>query len=168
MSYDFIINHSDKKTNARQGTIKTPNGNIETPAFIFCATHGTIKGLTSDQMKLCKTQIVLSNTYHLEVFPGSKRIKEMGGLHKCMNWKGPILTDSGGYQIFAMGHGSVSKEIKGSKTHTFTPTLKKISDNGAEFISYRDKSKIVLTPEKSIQIQRDLGTNFVVCFDERV
>ena len=99
------------------------------------------------------------NTYHLDIFPGSEKIKEMGGLHKAICCNGPMLTDSGGYQVFAMGHGSVSEEIKG-KRNGWNPTLHKITEEGAVFKSYYDQSLKTLTPEKSIQIQKNLGADF--------
>ena len=164
-NFDFNIKYNSKSTNARVTTINTPNGTIDTPAFIFCATKGFLRGITTKQLKECNTQIILSNTYHLDIFPGSEKIKEMGGLHKATCWKGPMLTDSGGYQVFAMGHGSVSEEIKG-KRNGWSPTLHKITEEGAIFQSYYDKSKKKLTPEKSIQIQKNLGADLIVVFDE--
>ena len=163
--FDFIINNKSKNCNARTGIIKTPHGNIKTPAFIFCATKCFLRGITAEQIKKCKTQVILSNTYHLDVFPGSKNIKEMGGLQKATCWNGPMLTDSGGYQIFAMGHGSVSNEIKG-KRDGWDPTLLKINEEGAIFKSYRDNSKKKITPEISIQIQNNLGADLILVFDE--
>jgi queuine tRNA-ribosyltransferase len=152
-----------KNKDSRTGIIKTPHGDIKTPAFIFCATKGAIKGgaLFTD----C-TQIVLSNTYHLMVYPGSNRIKELGGLHKFMNWNGPLLTDSGGFQIFSLGHGSVKDEIKGKQNNTRPSTVVSITEDGVKFKSYINGDVLFLTPEKSVEIQRDLGVDFVVSFDE--
>tara|TARA_Y100000780_G_scaffold83939_1_gene75733 strand:+ start:560 stop:1741 length:1182 start_codon:yes stop_codon:yes gene_type:complete len=161
-NFEVEINRGD----AKLGKILTPHGEIKTPAFIFCATHGCIKGLTAEQIKECDTQIILANTYHLEVFPGAEHVKRLGGLQKMTGFNGPMLTDSGGYQVFAMGHGSVSKEIKGNKTHRFKPTLLGISEDGATFISYKTKQKISITPEKSIQIQNKLGADIILVFDE--
>ena len=101
---------------ARLGTITTPHGKIETPAFIFCATKGALKAIQPDQAKNNSTQIILSNTYHLMLQPGEDVIAKHGGLHKFMNWDGPMLTDSGGFQLFSLGFGSVSSEIKGIRT----------------------------------------------------
>jgi len=162
-NFSFTIKkYSDK---SRIGEIKTPHGVIQTPAFIFCATKGCIKGITPTQLRNCKSQIILSNTYHLEIYPGSEQIKAMGGLQKITGWNGPMLTDSGGYQVFAMGHGSVSQEIKGKKKR-WSPTLTKINENGATFQSYYDMSYKTLTPEKSIQIQHNLGADIILVFDE--
>ena len=150
---------------ARTGILETPHGKIETPAFIFCATKGLLKGITAQQLRACKSQVILSNTYHLEIFPGNEKIGRMGGLQKMTGWNGPMLTDSGGYQIFAMGHGSVSSEIKGKK-NKWNPTLSKINEEGATFRNYLDNSRKKLTPESSIQIQKNLGADLILVLDE--
>jgi len=124
-----------------------------------------LRGITAEQLKKAKTQIILSNTYHLDIYPGSEHIQNMGGLHQATRWNGPMLTDSGGYQVFAMGCGSVSKEIKG-KRNTWKPTLLKIDEEGALFTNYHDQSKKKLTPELSIQIQQKLGADLIFVFDE--
>ncbi|KAG5180942.1 tRNA-guanine(15) transglycosylase-like protein [Tribonema minus] len=169
--FNFEILHRDQgDSDARTGRLTTPHGVVETPAFIFCATKAAIKGLTMEQMKACDTQIVLSNTYHLHVQPGSEAIRDMGGLQKATNWRGPMLTDSGGYQIFSMGHGSVSDEIKGRRGATDAnpnpPSLLSIGEKGARFKSYHDGSIKQLSPETSIQIQRDLGADLILVLDE--
>ena len=161
--FNFITTHIHNKS--RTGIISTPHGDIHTPAFIFCATKATMKGITAQQMKAAKCQIILSNTYHLDIFPSSEKVAQMGGLQKMTGWNGPMLTDSGGYQIFAMGHGSVSQEIKGKKKR-WAPTLLKITEDGATFRSYYDNSKKFLTPEKSIQIQKNLGADIILVLDE--
>jgi queuine tRNA-ribosyltransferase len=173
-NFKFKIIHRSTKSKARSGGIRTPHGEIVTPAFIFCGTKAVMKGCTMEQMEECNAQVVLSNTYHLFVQPGSDKIKQMGGLHKCSGWKGPLLTDSGGYQIFAMGYGSVSNdigegsknEIKGNQYSSWKPTLISVDDNGAKFSSYHDQSVKILTPEKSIQIQNDLGADIILVLDE--
>ncbi len=165
-NFDFQISYSPPTGRARLGRIVTPHGVIDTPAFIFCATKAAIKGATPEQMKNCGTQIILSNTYHLMLQPGGDVIAHHGGLHKFMGWDGPMLTDSGGYQIFSLGHGSVAEEIKGRRAHNKRRTLKHISENGAEFQSYVDGSYHTLTPERSIQIQRQLGADLIVVLDE--
>ena len=106
-------NKYSKSSRARTGIIKTPHGDIKTPAFIFCGTKLLLKSYTTSDAKKNNTQIILSNTYHLMLQPGSEIIANHGGLHKFMNWNGPMLTDSGGFQIFSLGHGSVADEIKG-------------------------------------------------------
>jgi queuine tRNA-ribosyltransferase len=148
----------------RCGVLETPHGIIETPAFIFCGTKASVKGMSPRQLRETKTQIILSNTYHLFSYPGSEHIKKHGGLHRFMGWDGPLLTDSGGFQIFSLGLGSVADEIKGKRSGV--STLLKIEEDGAIFRSYWDGKKQLLTPEKSMEIQRNLGADFVVAFDE--
>ena len=165
---------------ARLGRIVTPHGNIDTPNFVFCATKAAMKGVTVDQIRDEGTQLILSNTYHLMLTPGADIVEKMGGLQKFTNWKGPMLTDSGGYQIFSMGFGSVSSEIKGKRvikeekrksigkpaTATSSQTLLKIDESGATFRSYIDGLIHHLSPEKSISIQRQLGADLIVVLDE--
>ncbi|MDR2682065.1 MAG: tRNA guanosine(34) transglycosylase Tgt [Holosporaceae bacterium] len=148
----------------RRGALTTPHGVIETPAFIFCGTKASVKGISPQQLMETGTSVILSNTYHLFSHPGADHIKNRGGLHKFMGWNGPMLTDSGGFQIFSLGHGSVADEIKGRRCGT--STLLSIDENGAVFKSYWDGSTQLLTPEKSMQVQRDLGADLVVAFDE--
>ena len=165
-SFFWKINKIDNKSKARTGVISTPHGNIETPAFIFCGTKAALKSINVESAKKCGTQIILSNTFHLMLQPGSKIIAEHGGLHKFMNWNGPMLTDSGGFQIFSLGYGSVSDEIKGKNYNNRNKSLLKITEEGALFNSYIDGSKHLLTPEKSIEIQRNIGADLVLVFDE--
>ncbi len=156
-----------KNNNARLGVISTPHGDIETPAFIFCATKAALKSFTTRDAKKNKTQIILSNTYHLMLQPGSDLIARHGGLHKFIGWDRPMLTDSGGFQIFSLGNGSVADEIKGRKTNSkIKKTLLNINEEGAIFKSYIDGKNLLLTPEKSIKIQRNLGADLIVVFDE--
>jgi tRNA-guanine transglycosylases, various specificities len=117
-NFSWKINFISKKSNARSGQIKTPHGIVNTPAFIFCGTKAALKSCSTTEAKKNNTQIILSNTYHLMLQPGSNIIANHGGLHKFMNWKGPMLTDSGGFQIFSLGHGSVADEIKGSASNS--------------------------------------------------
>jgi len=166
-NFAFDITHRDPKSRARLGVLKTPHGDIETPNFIFCGTKANVKGATSAQVKEAGAQIILANTYHLMLQPGADIVERIGGLHKFMGWDGPMLTDSGGYQVFAMGHGSVAEEIKGNRAHANTQkSLLKITEEGAAFRSYIDGKKFMLTPEGSIDIQRKLGADLIVQFDE--
>ena len=165
--FSWQISFLSKKSKARTGYITTPNGVIKTPAFIFCATKAALKSINTSDAKKIGTQIILSNTYHLMLQPGSKLVADHGGLHKFMNWKGPLLTDSGGFQIFSLGHGSVSDEIKGRRNKSKrNKSLLKIDEGGALFKSYLDGTNHLLSPEKSIQIQRDLGADLILVFDE--
>lgn len=149
---------------ARCGEICTPHGKVQTPAFIFCGTKASVKGVWPSQLVRAKTQITLSNTYHLFLNPGGDAIRKMGGLHKIMNWNGPMLTDSGGFQIFSFGYGSVADEIKGRRSGQ--SSIVSITDEGATFRSYWDGTYKKLTPEISIQTQRDLGADLIVTLDE--
>ncbi|MBN9542376.1 MAG: tRNA guanosine(34) transglycosylase Tgt [Alphaproteobacteria bacterium] len=165
-NFKFEVTYNDPDSSARTGLLHTPHGVVETPNFIFCATKASIKGVMPQDMLEANTQIILSNTYHLMLQPGSEVVKKLGGLHKMMGWNGPMFTDSGGYQIFSLGHGSVASEIKGKRNGNRPKTLLKITEEGARFKSYVDGSYHMLTPEKSIQIQRDLGADLIVVLDE--
>ncbi|MBD1147518.1 tRNA guanosine(34) transglycosylase Tgt [Pelagibacterales bacterium SAG-MED31] len=165
-NFSWKVNFQSKKNNARTGTLTTPHGKINTPAFIFCATKGALKSSTTNVAKDNNSQIILSNTYHLMLQPGSDIVAQHGGLHKFLNWNGPMLTDSGGFQIFSLGHGSVADEIKGSSNIKRNNTLLNISEEGSLFKSYVDGSFKLLSPEKSIEIQRNLGADLILVFDE--
>ncbi|UWI82955.1 tRNA guanosine(34) transglycosylase Tgt [Wolbachia endosymbiont of Howardula sp.] len=164
MIREFTFSIIKQSCNARVGVLHTPHGNIHTPAFIFCATKATIKSLDIERVKELGTQIILSNTYHLMLQPGETILSKLGGLHKMMGWEGPILTDSGGYQIFSLGYGSVSEEIKGIKKNRIT--MIKINEQGVIFRSYINGQIYCLTPEKSIQIQQILGADLILVLDE--
>ena len=146
--FTFDLLNTDQKTKARHGRITTANGVIETPVFMPVGTQATVKGMLPEAVAEIGAQIILSNTYHLYLRPGHKLISDLGGLHKFMNWKRPILTDSGGYQVFSLGH------------------LRKISEEGVKFQSHIDGSAHMLTPELSIEIQDALGSDIVMVFDE--
>lgn len=143
---DFKI-HA-KAGNARRATLMTAHGPVQTPVFMAVGTKATVKALTPEDLTECGTQVVLGNTYHLWVRPGDDLIQEMGGLHKFMRWEGPILTDSGGFQVF-----SLSK-------------LRTLSEEGVHFRSHVDGAPLFLTPEKSMQIQMNLGSDIIMAFDE--
>ncbi len=133
---------------ARTGRQATAHGEFETPAFMPVGTQGTVKAVNPRQLKELNAQIILSNTYHLHLRPGDEVIKNLGGLHQFMNWSGPILTDSGGYQVFSLAK------------------LRKISADGVEFNSHIDGAKIFFTPEKVVQIQENLGVDIMMVLDE--
>lgn len=138
----------NKTSHARRGTFMTEHGSFETPCFMAVGTKATVKAMTPEELKSVGTQVVLGNTYHLHLRPGEKLIKKMGGLHKFMNWHGPILTDSGGFQVFSLS------------------SLRKMSEEGVEFNSHLDGAKHFISPEKSVEIQLDLGSDIVMAFDE--
>lgn len=137
-----------KQTGARLGRLHTPHGVIETPIFMPVGTQATVKSMTPEELKEIESQIILSNTYHLYLRPGHDLIREAGGLHKFMNWDRPILTDSGGFQVFSLG------------------PLRKITEEGVEFRSHHDGSKHFLSPEKAVEIQTALGSDIMMAFDE--
>lgn len=166
MTFAFDITHRAKDSRARLGRLATPHGTIDTPNFIFCGTKASIKGLSPKQMRDAGSDIILSNTYHLMLSPGPDLIAKMGGLHKFTGWDGPMFTDSGGFQIFSLGYGSVADEIKGKANRIRKKSILKISEQGAEFQSYLDGKKFFLTPESSIDIQRKLGADLIVQLDE--
>src|SRR3989344_956785 len=171
----FRILKKSNKSNARLGVISTPHGDIQTPAFIPVGTQATVKGLTVDQLKQMGIEALLCNTYHLYLRPGDKVVKKLGGLHKFMNWDRPIFTDSGGFQVFSLGYGIEHKTGKlAGYYHNLRPfiydsknkRLAKVTEEGVEFRSHIDGSKHFLTPEKSIQIQKNLGADIIFAFDE--
>lgn len=146
--FNFEILKSSDKSNARAGLFSTPHGIIETPIFMPVGTNSTVKTLTNDQILEAGAQIILANSYHMYLRAGTELIKEAGGLHKWMNFPKPILTDSGGFQVF-----SLSK-------------LRKITEDGVYFSDPKNGSKHFISPEKSMQIQEDLGADIIMAFDE--
>ena len=137
-----------KDGNARAGVIKTPHGEIHTPVFMPVGTQATVKTMTKEELEAIGTEIILGNTYHLYLRPSDTLINDFGGLHKFMNWNKPILTDSGGFQVFSLGD------------------LRKITEEGVHFRSHIDGSKHFLSPEKSIEIQNNLGSDIIMALDE--
>lgn len=146
--FKFELIKESKECKARLGKITTPHGDIETPVFMPVGTKGTVKAMTPEELKELKAEIILGNTYHLYLRPGHELVKEAGGLHRFMNWDGPILTDSGGFQVFSLGD------------------LRKIKEEGVEFRSHIDGSKHFISPEKSMEIQNFLGSDIMMAFDE--
>mgnify|MGYP001216565923 FL=1 len=145
---EYIIESKDKKTSARNGILKTKHGEIKTPIFMPVGTVGAVKTMSPDDLQSIHAQIILGNTYHLYLRPGIEVLNGAGGLHKFNSWSKPILTDSGGFQVF-----SLSK-------------LNKISDDGVEFQSHLDGSRHLFTPEFSMEIQRNIGADIIMAFDE--
>lgn len=145
-NFSFKLIHKDKNSNARAGIITTPHGEIPTPVFMPVGTHGAIKALQPNQLQDLNIPIILSNTYHLHLTPGSELIKKAGGLHKFMAWDRPILTDSGGFQVFSLQGNSITEE-------------------GSKFKGPKGQD-ILLTPETSIKIQQNLGSDIMMAFDE--
>ncbi|KKQ27648.1 MAG: Queuine tRNA-ribosyltransferase [Candidatus Magasanikbacteria bacterium GW2011_GWC2_37_14] len=153
----FKLTHQDKNSRARTGVITTAHGKIETPIFMPVGTQATVKTLDSTDLQNLKAQIILGNTYHLHLRPGEKQIAKLGGLHKFMNWDKPILTDSGGFQVFSLG---LQKENKNGQKFV------KIDDEGVTFHSHIDGSIHRFTPEIAIKIQHQIGADIIMAFDE--
>ncbi len=148
MSFQYETVKKDSRTAARLGRIKTAHGEILTPAFMPVGTQGTVKAVTTAMLREIGAQIVLSNTYHLYLRPGHRLVAAAGGLHRFMNWPGPILTDSGGYQVFSLG------------------ALRKITEEGVLFQSHIDGARHFLSPETAVDIQIALGADIMMCLDE--
>ncbi len=164
--FKFEVLYKSKKSRARVGRIYTPHGIIDTPSFVAVGTNGTIKALDNKLVDELNLQLMFCNTYHLMVQPGAQHIKNAGGIHKFVNRKNPIITDSGGFQVFSLAYGSVHEELKGKGAKKHDNSVLKINEEGVLFRSYRDGSKILLTPETSIQAQKDIGADIIVSFDE--
>lgn len=162
----FEIIHQSKKSRARVGRIHTPHGIIDTPNFVAVGTNATLKGLDSKTVSDIGLQLMFCNTYHLMLQPGSKTIEKLGGLHTFMHRQMPLITDSGGFQVFSLMYGTVKDELKSSGTKKGDNAVLKISEEGVLFRSYRDGSKILLTPESSVQAQKELGADIIIPFDE--
>jgi len=145
---DFQIFNSDSNSNARRACLATGHGQVQTPAFMPVGTAGAVKGITPKQLERTGAQIMLANTYHLMLRPGAEKIEKLGGLQKFTSWNGPILTDSGGYQVFSLN------------------SLVKINDDGVDFASHIDGAKFHLSAESATKIQNQLGADIIMCFDQ--
>ncbi|MDY6907570.1 MAG: tRNA guanosine(34) transglycosylase Tgt [Chloroflexota bacterium] len=148
MSLSFHLGHECPGSGARAGTMTTPHGVVPTPAFIPVGTQATVKALTPQDLSAMGATMVLCNTYHLSLRPGAGLVERMGGLHRFMGWEGPILTDSGGYQVFSLAH------------------LRRVSDEGVLFRSHIDGSEHFITPERCIELQEALGADIIMPLDE--
>ncbi|KFO68613.1 queuine tRNA-ribosyltransferase [Smithella sp. SCADC] len=148
MPFQFDLIKQDSATSARLGKMTTPHGIVNTPAFMPVGTQGTVKSMLPEEIKNCGAEIILGNTYHLYLRPGHETIKKLGGLHRFMNWPDPILTDSGGFQVYSLG------------------ALRKITPDGVMFRSHIDGSRHFLSPQKAIEIQEALGSDIMMCLDE--
>src|SRR6266536_2497291 len=167
--FQFEIHTRDPHSRARAGLITTAHGTIETPVFMPVGTRGTIKSLTPDEVRDHGAQIILGNTYHLYLQPGHELIARMGGLHQFMGWNGPILNDSGGFQVFSLIYGGIADEVKGrrpTQQAQMKPGMVKVTEEGVIFRSYINGSKHLFTPERSIEIQKGIGADIILCFDE--
>lgn len=171
--FEFKVLKKSKKSRARIGVLKTSHGEVETPCLVPVATQAVVKTLTSEEVAETKSQILICNTYHLHLRPGEKTVKKFGGLNKFMNWTRPLMTDSGGFQVFSLGFGKdlgMGKVLR-EKSEAYInagqqPKLLKITEDGVLFRSYVDGRKIFIGPKESIKIQEDLGADIIFAFDE--
>jgi queuine tRNA-ribosyltransferase len=146
--FSFRVSASDTESGARYGVMRTPHGSVETPAFMPVATQATVKTVSPRELRECGVQIFVCNAYHLYLRPGTEVISSLGGLHRFMSWSGPILTDSGGYQVFSLAE------------------LRRVKDDGVTFQSHLDGSYHTFTPERVMEVQANLGADIVMAFDE--
>ncbi len=194
-NFEFKIKKKVDGTLARAGVLSTPHGDIETPAFVTVGTKATVKALSPEQVRAAGSQVVLANTYHLYLEPGDETVKQGGGLAKFMNWNGPTMTDSGGFQVFSLGaafgktiskvagkpaplsEAGIEKRVRKNENGIWeesgdvpkderTPTLVDITEDGVKFKSYLDGSEHFFTPERSMEIQYNLGADIIFAFDE--
>ncbi len=177
---EFEILKKSKKSRARLGLLKTPHGTVETPALVPVATQAAVKALTTEEVLKTKSQILISNTFHLHLKPGEKYLKANGGIHKFMNWPRPVMTDSGGFQVFSLGFGhdlNVGKILKYFPSQNgeerrelldknIQPKKVKITDDGVYFRSPLDGKELFIGPRESIKIQEKIGADMIFAFDE--
>ncbi len=158
----------DPGSQARAGVLRTAHGEVRTPAFVPLATKATVKGLLPEEVAALGYDMVLGNTFHLHLDPGDELIAGLGGLHRFMAWERPIVTDSGGFQVFSMGHGTVADEIKGRASHgpERQGRILSIEEDGVRYRSYLDGSQKFMAPETSMQIQANLRSDLALVFDE--
>jgi len=147
-NFSFTLQETDTRAGARAGVVHTPHGDVPTPIYMPVGTQATVKTLTPDELTAAGASIILANTYHLSLRPGADRVARFGGLHRFMGWNGPILTDSGGFQVFSLGH------------------LRKVDEDGVTFRSHVDGSPQRFTPERVIQLEEDLGADIIMPLDE--
>ena len=164
--FSFKILYQSKKSRARVGQIITPHGVIDTPGFVAVGTNGTLKALDNVMVEEIGQQLMFCNTYHLLLHPGPDVVSQAGGLHKFINRTSPLITDSGGFQVFSLKYGGVNNEIKSKGQKSTQNSVLKINEEGVLFRSYRDGSPIHLTPESTIQVQKALGADIIIPLDE--
>lgn len=168
-SVSFVITKKDKTSKARTGEIRTPHGVVRTPNFCAVGTQGTVKALDGNDLQNIGLDIVLSNTYHLHIRPGEEVVDAHGGIAKMMNWNGPTMTDSGGFQVFSLGvalEQGVGKLLRENDDTAGKPRLNKITEEGVHFQSHIDGTPLFLSPETSIAIQEKIGADLIVAFDD--
>ena len=170
MAPSFSIRTRDPGSRARTGTLRLAHGDVRTPAFVPLATKAVVKTLEVSEVGELGYDMVLSNTFHLFLAPGGELIERLGGVHRFMRWDKPVITDSGGFQVFSMGHGTVADEIKGRATQTHRPdragAILRIDEEGVRFRSYVDGAERFMGPETSMGVQAQLGSDIALVFDE--
>src|SRR5947199_546292 len=162
----FTVRTRDVGSRARTGTLHLAHGEVRTPAFVPLATKGAVKTLEPRDVAALGYELILGNTFHLMLSPGPELVAEMGGLHEFMRWERAIITDSGGFQVFSMGHGGVADEIKGRGRGERDGAILAITEDGVRFRSYVDGGERVMRPETSMEIQAALGSDVALVFDE--
>ncbi len=166
MSFHFELLYRSSRSRARLGKIHTPHGIIETPNFVAVGTNGTLKAIDNQMVESIGLQLMFCNTYHLLLQPGPDVVKQAGGLHRFINRTMPIITDSGGFQVFSLAYGSIANELKSCGAKKRDGHVLKIDESGVLFRSYRDGSKIFLTPESSVAAQKAFGADIIIPLDE--
>ena len=164
--FKFEIVHESTRSKARVGRITTLHGVIETPNYVPVGTNGTLKAIDNILLAQHNCQLMFCNTYHLSLHPGAEIIEQAGGLHRFIGRHQPIITDSGGFQVFSLAYGSVASELKSQGTKKTGSGVMQVSEEGVKFRSYRDGTLVELTPESSIQIQKKLGADIIIPLDE--
>lgn len=164
--FSFDILYQSKKSRARVGIIHTPHGDIQTPSFVAVGTNGTMKSLDNHTLETLDQQLMFCNTYHLLLHPGADVVKQAGGLHRYIGRNKPIITDSGGFQVFSLAYGGVASELKSKGQKNTKNSVLKINEDGVTFRSYRNGDLIQLTPESSVIAQKKLGADIIIPFDE--
>lgn len=164
----FHTTARDRSSQARCGVVTTAHGPVATPIFMPVGTRGSVKALSPHELHDHGAQIILGNTYHLYLQPGHELLARRGGLHRFMGWDGPILTDSGGFQVFSLIYGGIADEVKGRRPQhpARLKDMVKVTEDAVIFKSYLDGSRHIFTPERSIQVQHGIGADIIVCFDE--
>lgn len=165
-TFGFELIYASTRSRARVGKIHTPHGTIDTPNFVAVATNGTLKTIDNGMVNQLGLQLMFCNTYHLMVHPGADVVAQAGGLHTFIQRPHPIITDSGGFQVFSLAYGTVKEELKSKGMKRHTESVIRIDEEGVLFRSYRDGSPLLLTPESSIQAQKKLGADIIIPFDE--
>ncbi len=157
---------SDPASRARAGLLETAHGTVATPAFVPLASTASVRGLVAEEVLALGYEMVLGNTFHLHLRPGGELIERLGGLHRFMGWERAIITDSGGFQVFSLGHGTVADEIKGRRGGGRQGSILTIDEAGVRFRSHVDGAERFITPELSMEVQHQLGSDIVLAFDE--